>query len=280
MKVYKLTYCLFALVSLVSSCVQDHYCEVKNIETDVQENIVSVHISAESSGDLIQYNWTFSDGVSKATIVPYTQHEFTSTGNHLVEVEVEDSEGNLCNYEAGFEIEDDFSRDTCDVDLEFFSIEENGVEATVEVTGEDEGALFTWSTGDGFVLETEATGFYHEYKRKGTYNFMVTYEYGECMDSTVRVVHLDETHFAECGLEIPFEAKAIITDKNVVFQSSVTDPNWGVKYFWNMGDGSPVSYSYGPEFEFNYSDLGTYNVTVRLEDGDCWREEMLEIVID
>lgn len=280
MKVYKLTYCLFALVSLVSSCVQDHYCEVKNIETDVQENIVSVHISAESSGDLIQYNWTFSDGFSKATVVPYTQHEFTSTGNHLVEVEVEDSEGNLCNYEAGFEIEDDFSRDTCDIDLESFVIADNGVDVTVDVIGEDEGAVFTWSTGDGFVIETEATEFYYEYSRKGSYDFMVTYEYGECIDSTVKVVHLDETNFEDCGSEIHFEAKATILDKNVIFQSSVSVPDWDVKYTWNMGDGSPVDYSFGPNFEHNYSDLGTYTVLVRLEDGDCWREEVIEVVID
>lgn len=280
MKVNKLTYYLFALVLLVSSCVQDHYCEVKNIETDVQENIVSVHISAESSGDLIQYNWTFSDGVSKATVVPYTQHEFTSTGNHLVEVEVEDSEGNLCNYEAGFEIEDDFSRDTCDIDLESHIVVGNGVEAAVEVTGEDEGALFTWSTGDGFVIETEATEFYYEYSRIGSYDFMVTYEFGECIDSTVKVVHLDETNFEDCGSEIAFQAKSIITDKNVTFQSAVTDPNWDVKYIWDMGDGSPISYSYGPNFNHDYTEFGTYTVLVRLEDGDCWREEILELIVN
>lgn len=276
----KIKYSLLTIVILVSSCVEEHYCSVETIDTDVQENTVSVHISASSSSDIIQYNWHFSDGYSKATLSPYVEYTLTESGNHTVEVEVEDAQGNLCYYESGFNVEENFLEDTCDVDFESLSIEGAAVDAAVEVTGESDGARFIWDTGDGYTLETESSEFYYQYANSGSYDFKVTYEYGECVDSTVRVVKLSEESFSDCEALVPFEAYVQIIDREVYFEPSTAIPNMDVKYYWDMGDGSAESYTYGPEFHHTYWGSGLYTIEVRMVLGECVVEESFEIEIN
>lgn len=279
MRMDRLKYSLFSLVLFVFSCSEEHDCAVKTIETNVQEKTVSVHISAQSTSELVQYNWHFSDGYSKATIVPYTEYEMTSVGSQIVEVEVEDSEGRLCYYEAGFFIQDNFTEDTCDVDISFFQLNENYLEANVEVGGESNNIQYTWETGDGYELKTESADFDYEYENAGTYHFKVIYENGECLDSTTKVINIEKDLTSDCEEEIIFEGYPYILGGEVVFVASTSDPNLAVKYTWNMGDGSPIKFSYGPSFEHNYSTPGIYTVNVTLELGDCVVEETFDIEV-
>ena len=190
---YKLlTYSFFVFVLLVTSCVEFADCSKKELFTDVQEKKVSVNIFVDQSDEVIQFNWYFSDGFSKATTEPIVEHTLIQNGEYSVEVEVEKTNGDVCSYDGFFLIHDETSvEDTCDIDISALEINGSYLTAKVSLDGGVDGAEFCWNTGDGFSLKSTSNEFFYEYPQSGVFNFVVGYNRGACKDSAKKVVTVE-----------------------------------------------------------------------------------------
>lgn len=278
MRFNHLPYSFLVLILLVFSCVEVSDCSVRDLNTNVQGKNVSVNISVESTGELSQFNWYFSDGFSKATSVPYVEHAFTQNGEYIVEVEVEQSTGDLCFYDAGIIIDDEtIIEDTCDIDISTLAIDGSYITAKVSLEGDMNGAEFYWETGDGLHVTSTSNEFFYEYTQEGTYNFKVGYSRGACRDSAKKVIRIDEIDF-ETPCEITLDSLPTVIAKTVKFNlSPIQEP--GVNYYWTMGDGTNAISTTYSDFQYTFNYPGTYDVYVMVEFGECFAEKHFEIEI-
>ena len=186
-----LKYSRILLVFLAFGCEPLDDCSVNSIETSVQGKKVSVNISATSSGELVQYNWHFSDGFSKATTTPFVEHTLSQNGSYIVQVEVEQSYGDYCYYESGFVIKDEsLIEDTCGIEMTEFIHTGNYIQAKVEIEGVKTDAQYTWESGDGFQEVSNTSDFVYEYTQPGYYQFKVTYTKDACKYSLKKEVFI------------------------------------------------------------------------------------------
>lgn len=276
---YKLlTYSFFVFVLLVTSCVEFADCSKKELFTDVQEKKVSVNIFVDQSDEVIQFNWYFSDGFSKATTEPIVEHTLIQNGEYSVEVEVEKTNGDVCSYDGFFLIHDETSvEDTCDIDISALEINGSYLTAKVSLDGGVDGAEFCWNTGDGFSLKSTSNEFFYEYPQSGVFNFVVGYNRGACKDSAKKVVTVEPID-VEIPCSVVLDSLPQFIGKTVYLKVEQLQET-GIKYAWVMGDGTNPYITSDSYFQYTYDYPGVYVINVTVEHGECFAEKEIEIII-
>lgn len=242
-------------------------CDVKEMEIDVQEKNISVHVSVTSNQKVEQYNWHFSDGFSKATFSPSVDYAVAQGGKYSVEVEVVLDGGDKCYYEKAFEVEDSiFLQPYCDVDLAEVQIQNNEIKATATVDRLGNNTSFTWKTGDGYSISGSSSDFSYTYSDTGTYILTVIYENENCIDSASKSIEIRSQ--PDCFLE--FDNSSAVNGKTVSVNMLAThDPTQTPTFEWDMGDGKQAFKTNNPYHVYSYSAPGVYIIKVTMHTLTC-----------
>lgn len=277
MKLFK--FLSFVVIITLSSCGDnDRSCDVKNLDVLVEDNEVSVYASVKAETEIDQYNWRFSDGFEEASLVPWVTHNVIQNGNYAVDLEVELSNGNTCNYSEVFTVDNDNkSSDTCDINISKWSLVANQLAAEVEIDGNPSNVDVWWDFGDGNKVLTGTESANYEYQSTGTYTLEVGYNIPNgCADSTSRVVKIDSIANA-CAVE--FKAIPVINGKTVSLSVNSTTFEVNPSYEWDMGDGKSSLTTSNSSYVYSYAQSGSYTITVKLKDGSCSSTDSYTITI-
>lgn len=272
-------YCLLALATLIYSCAEGEECKIIELQTDVQGKKVLVNISAQSAEEINQYNWRFSDGFSKATIVPKVEHVLTQNGEYIIEVEAEGLNGEYCYSRGAFVIKDStIIRDTCDIDITNIKINKGHVSAEVKLEGSYDDAVFIWKTGYADYDTVYTPNFETEYSKQGYHKLKVYYVQGACKDSAVKFINIDEVK-PRCALgEITIPE---IKGRYVVFPAFKNHIPGNPIYAYDFGDNSGIKKTELGFIEHRYPNFGNYRIKVKLEfeNGLCYKEKIFFVRI-
>ena len=280
MKKKIIQYSLILLVAVVYSCSPIEECEIVELTTDVQGKKVLVNILAKSTDDLVQYNWHFSDGFSKATTESNVEHVFTQNGDYAVEVEAEGLNGEHCYYQSFFVIEDStIIRDTCDIDISNIEIDKGHMFAEATIEGSYDNAIFIWKTGFEDYDTTYVPNFEMEYISKGNHQLKVSYVQGGCKDSAITYVKINQLS-PQCHLgEITIPQ---VQGRFVIFPNFLTPIPGNPIYTYDFGDGSDIKKLGSSFFRHRYTNSGVYKIKVQLEfeNGECYKERVFYVRIN
>lgn len=122
------------------------------------------------------------------------------------------------------------------------------------------GVTYLWDMGDGTTYTTAEPE--HTYAEAGTYTVTLSIEGGCGIGSSSQEITVN--------LPSPIEASFAISQQdcdseNITLTNTSTAPP-GVDISWNMGDGNSFD---GPLTSYTYANLGTYTITMVVEDTIC-----------
>jgi PKD repeat protein len=233
----------------------------------------------------LTYNWDFGDG--KIALEAKPTHSYSETGSYEVSLIVSDSKSN----------------DTDSITLEIIRIENHPPDAEIVSPEQDDvfevntiivfdgtnssdpdGDLlfYYWDFGDGSIPQTGATTS-HIYTEVGTYTVILRVEDdGNLSDTdTVRILITDQGSLnqpPEAVIDEPENRENFTVSEQIRFNgSSSSDPDGDdLNYTWDFQDGT---FGYGVITSHQYSENGTYNVTLTVNDGQYLDTASVVIIV-
>ncbi len=206
----------------------------------------------------LTFTWNFGDG--NVVVGANVNHTYSSSGDYLVQLTVEDPQGETTTRGVVIEVENfvpivevmGIFESTEDYELDF--------EPQVYESASDQDDLrYFWVLGDGAVAA--GTGVSHRYARSGSYSLQlrVVDDNGAVGMQSVPVTIYDESPVVDgpYGFEV-VEGGTIIAEI-VVYDSTVDEPN--LQYCWAYD--SEITYS---RIFTTREDDGFYNVSLTIED--------------
>lgn len=207
----------------------------------------------------LNYAWDFGDG-SKAEGAKVT-HVYKDAGEYTARLTVSDASGAACGAASDTVVVRLNKAPAVDAGQDIFSC--SGGAVTLTATG-PEGAKYTWNFGDGESAEGKSVT--HNYTKGGAYTATVTVDDGKgtpCSKSMDAVnVRINSAPMVKLN-----QVQNVCTGESVSLDASGSvDPDGDrLKYTWDFGDGTTVEGGSGVTHK--YAKGGTYNVTVRANDG-------------
>lgn len=239
---------------------------VADVTTDRRSvNDKTVAFDATASSDnarIVGYEWRFGDGATATGPTP--THTYSDPGEYVTTLTVTDSAGNENTANVSITIENVPPTADAGENQTVF----DGEPLTLDASGSSEGDVsdsltYEWTFDDGDATETSDPAIDHIYDETDT--FTVTLEVrdgdgGHDTDTTTVTVKPDsESPVAEAGPN-----RTVTAAETVQFDGAESTDNVGIdSYEWEFGDGTTAS---GPETDHTYSDEGTYDVTLTVED--------------
>jgi choice-of-anchor B domain-containing protein len=123
---------------------------------------------------------------------------------------------------------------------------------------------FEWDFGDGSEISTESNP-EHIYSEVGTYEVTLT-AYNDCGSDT----YTSSVNLSSCLPNAAFTYE--IKENEVAFSSLFENVD---EYFWDFGDGSPISNEAAPTH--TYEETGTYSITLTVSN-ECGENSLTETI--
>jgi gliding motility-associated-like protein len=146
-----------------------------------------------------------------------------------------------------------------------FTLEPVGIEGcslTIQTTNNSMSSDVTyfWDMGDGTTYTTAEPE--HTYAEPGTYTVTLSIEGGCGVGSSTQEITVSVPSPIEASFEF-FQEEC--DSRNLTLTNTSIAPE-GVSISWDMGDGTTLD---GPLESYTYTDLGTYTITLVVEDEIC-----------
>jgi len=240
-------------------------------EADVVSGNVPLTVNFTGSNSLddvgvTSYSWDFKDGPGSVSTEPDPTYEFTEIGTYVVDLTVEDIDGNTDTKSITIDVTGTGIPPTA---VALADIVEGDAPVEVAFTGststDDLGVIdsYSWDFGDGVGTSTEADPSYN-YSTAGIYTAVLTVTDIEGLTDTAEVVitvnQPNEPPVAEAlasqdsgpaPLQIDFTGSGSTDDVGIV------------EYAWDFGDGG-TSNEQNPSYTFNTT--GVYDVVLTVTD--------------
>jgi len=231
--------------------------------------------STDLEGDITEYRWDLGNGTTATGI--RTIHEYDEYGEYEIMLTVTDGEY-IDNVSRTVVV--DNVPPIPEINFEQIS-EELTVEDEITVNAynsydpdDDSIGSFSWDFGDGTLKQGYVVN--HSYSAPGTYN--ITLEVDDGMDSAqkseeIRVINRPPTaNFTYSPQE------DLTVGGNITFDASGSrDPDDNIKELrWEFGNGETAK---GEVVEHTYKELGTYEVTLTIDDGRNTDERTMTVTV-
>ncbi len=220
-------------------------------------------ISKASPGSIKQWFWDFGDGQTSSLINPV--HAYTQPGNYLITHYVVDDKG--CVSDTTNKAVKNFGKPTVKFKLNNICLQTPSVPVftTVDFGFGSKGIkTYLWDFGDGTV-DTSSHPI-HTYTKEGQYTVtLTTVSDSSCVgDTALQIIQV----LGKPVADFKFINNCV---NNLVRFIDASAPGYGQSivgsYKWDLGDGSPVSYSANPTH--SYFTVADYNVTLSVSSAQC-----------
>ena len=246
-----------AVLGVEGSIVDDYFLDC----TDFTINFNNFSSGADD------YLWLFGDGTTSTAFEPV--HVYPDTGVYTVSL--------ICN--PGFVCADTFSSDiwiyntlTADFDYNAGCSGEAVVFTDASVSTEA-GVIDSWSWDFGDGSSSSEADPEHSYSEGGTYPVSLTVTTDKGCTSTV-LLNVDLLS----GPTADFDYDDICLNETAMFEDGTTNPGGVVltDWFWDFGDGN-TSTDQNPDY--NYSEPGTYDVTLIVTTNNNCEDTIVQTII-
>jgi len=244
--------------------------------------------SSDTESDMasLVYKWDFGDGNTTTwNSIPDTTHYYTMKGVYDVKVSVKDDDEAVGIDTLKVTIKNvipvaNFTADKTVVEI----MEEVLFDASLSLdTGSDiSGLSFSWSFGDLHTAKGKTAS--HSYADEGTYTVVLTVTDDDGAEDKKSIDITVKNTAPSCKA---MNDLIVYEDELIEFTGSGTDSEndqAGLEYSWNLGvtDPGDTPWSSSPEYEFQYTEAGVYNVilTVRDDNGDIGTDSLNVTVLN
>ncbi len=225
-------------------------------QPSIYQTVSFTSLAKDDDGGIEEHLWDF--GGAKNSTEEDPEIVFEETGEFQVSLTVWDQEGASSSFDRTVKVTDPVQGN--------ISMEPNEPEAadriefTFEHTNDVDIENFSWSFGDDTTSQDEAPS--HIYDGPGAYtvNLKAELEQGYTYLCN-RTIHVRNT-----PPKADFDVSSGSNPNRYVFEANCTDHEGEIKNItWYFGDGT---IGHGKKVVHNYSEGGTYNVTIEVTDGD------------
>ncbi|MEJ2395262.1 MAG: PKD domain-containing protein [Candidatus Thiodiazotropha sp.] len=221
--------------------------------------------SSDADGSIVSYDWSFGDGTTGSGVKP--THSYDSKGTYNVTLTVTDDGNAVDSVMASVSVDPANQAPTADPAGPY--IAKAGEKLVFDATGSEDAdgsiSSYAWSFGDGSTGSGANPS--HTYNAAGTYNVtlkvtdnggltgtgMTTANIGE-VDKLAPVAVVNGPYSGTVDMALSFSS-----DGSKDADGSI------VAYAWDFGDGSVAT---GANVSHTYSEEGSYNVTLQVQDDD------------
>lgn len=220
--------------------------------------------SFDTDGDIVSYEWDFGDGNNATGEV--VNYSYDTPGKYSVTLKVTDNSG----HESAFDIDSRIitvnSAPVPFAGADRLAAPEEEIEFDAGSSYDSDGEIteYLWDFSDGESYDEPS--FSREFDEPGTYyGYLTIRDNAETQNSAqydTVVIRINSTPVAKAGTDI-FTCENIIT-----FDGSASADVDGdaLSYYWDFGDGTPVSE--GKIVTHNFREGGTYPVTLTVNDNN------------
>jgi PKD repeat protein len=216
--------------------------------------------SYDPDGLIVSYTWDFGDGTTGSNIVAY--HTFNEIGTYEVTLTVEDDYGNTGSTSHIIEVIAYPTANFTWSPEEYPKVLEPVIfNASSSLPGSGTILNYTWDFNDGNITTTTDPVITHIYNESGQYAVTLTVINSDGLsDSITKRVDLYGTPEAN----FTWTPASPLTGETITFNASTSKLNGGFvgTYTWDFGDGT---YDKGVIVYHTYTEAGTYNVTLKVE---------------
>lgn len=224
--------------------------------------------SYDPDGSIVSYIWDFSDGNITTILDSYITHEFTFAETYNVTLTVIDNDANNDSTSISIYVADyPTAYFTYSPEIPIFG-QTIAFDATLSTPNRGYIVNYVWDFGDTtptVVASDPITD--HVYTDPGTYDATLTVIDSEGLNDTA--LKSVKVAVGQPKADFSYSPLYPLINQNVVFNASGSAPNGGyiTKYTWNFGD-SNTTVTNTPTISHRYTVLGTYNVTLSIEDSE------------
>lgn len=241
------------------------------IDTDIRFDATG---SFARVGNIESYEWNMGDRTEKSNAV--VEHRYEEYGEYEVSLTVSDGENEdtltetvvIENIPPEPVLEFESAPDELTVD------DEIAVDATDSYNPDGDGIEeYRWDFGDGTTKYGSSST--HSYAEPGSYNLTLTVGDGIDTSSESVIVEIINRPPVASFRHSPDD---IVTGEPVIFNASESyNPDGDIEEFrWRLGNDETA---HGEAFEYTFEEVGTYDVTLTVDDGEDTDEELVTITV-
>ncbi len=223
---------------------------------------VKLSFTANTTENIIAYNWSFSDGVSSTDAAP--EHTFIATGSYFVTLTYTTKSG--CTGTVSEGSINVYGKPSADFTASSTTICGNTpVSFNAVQTGQ--GISYFWDFGDGSSFYNYQLGnTSHQYNYDSTYPVtLIVANAGNCRDT---VTKKDYVKILPPFPQINVPANTCDGTRGLVTFTQASRK--AETYTWNFGDGATAYFtSNPPSVSHMYTKTGTYNTVLTVTNGQC-----------
>ena len=216
--------------------------------------------------DTLSYEWTFDDGNATETSDPTVDHIYSENGTYNVTLQVSDSDGGTDTDNVTVTVEPDTEPPVADA----VTTQTTATNKTIGFNGSGSGdnariVGYQWDFGDGTTAAGPEVS--HTYDDPGDYNVTLTVTDSASYETTANVSIAIENvpPTADAGPDLETTAGTPVTLDGS--DSTAGDAHDTLSYGWDLDEDSTYEKSRATAEQI-FRDEGTYNVTLRVDDGD------------
>ena len=232
---------------------------------------LQVNFTANATGGTGSYSyiWNFGDGSQSQTFTdPNASYTYLQAGSYPVTLTVDDGETQITTDPQTVVIEEP----TPELNASF-SVSQSDPTAlqvgfTANATGGTGSYSYIWNFGDGSQPQTFTDpNASYTYSQSGSYPVTLTVDDGETQITTDPQTVVIEEPTPELNVSFTV-SQSDPTALQVGFTANATGGTGNYTYTWNFGDGNLGQTLTDPNTNYTYSQSGSYQVTLTVDDGE------------
>ncbi|MBI3137341.1 MAG: PKD domain-containing protein [Sphingobacteriales bacterium] len=236
---------------------------------------LSISMNTLTPGPMVSYFWDFGDGNTEISATPSATHTYTSFGNFIPKVIMEDPSGCLIPLQGVDTLLIIGAKANFGADTAFFC-DFGTVHFTDSTTFNDPVILYNWDFGDGGSSALQYPS--HQYTAQGIYNVQLTVQtQAGCRDSLVKQALIKVIQRPL----IDIAGESVICVNNSILHSGIfIRPDTSlVRWQWSFPNGNTDSVQNPPRQ--TYTDTGTFSVTaIAINSSGCADTTRQTIVVN
>jgi PKD repeat protein len=223
-------------------------------------------LSADSDGQVVDYEWDFGDGSGARGAYPVIGHEFAAEGNYLVSLKIKDDQGSSATAQSVISVTVPRVNEPPVANFSYNCDELRcGFDASQSMDSDGEIIEYAWDFAGYSVNQGSNPLIQYDFPQSGSYLVILTITDDQGASEQSRAVVT--VSLAPANDEPMADFSYRCTDLNCVFDASGSnDPDgYIVAYRWDFGEGES-SESGGPTKDHTFGQSGKYRVTLQIED--------------
>ncbi|MGN1393003.1 MAG: PKD domain-containing protein [Succinivibrionaceae bacterium] len=175
------------------------------VDVDGYKVLISNNSSDEDEGDSLSYIWNFDDGSRpEAKSEKEFEYTYSSYGKYTIVLKVSDGK-QTSSYSKEVEIKcvgDDCDQHVNNKPVAKFSYKVDGLNVTFSNESYDadkDNLTYSWSMGNGDVVDYSQTTFTYNYSTNGTYTVVLKVSDGKSTDSEIKTITVTKNVVVDCS---------------------------------------------------------------------------------